>query len=242
MTAIPLTRTVGELVVDDPRRARVFEALGIDYCCGGKMPLESACLALGLDPKQIVERLATIDEDAPRDSDECAGMSLAELADHIEARHHAYLREELPRLEQLGGKVARAHGQGDPRLVRLAEVIESFSTEMQDHMTKEERMLFPSIRAFEDGDQPPANCFGSIADPIRVMESEHDSSGDALAVMHELTGGFDRSSAQCNTHLALLEGLATLERDTHQHVHKENNILFPRAIELEAARATTGDA
>lgn len=238
MTATPLTRTIGELVVGSPGRARVFEALGIDYCCGGKTPLELACRERGLDPEQVAEQLAKVDEETPCTIDDCAGMSLTELADHVEARHHAYLREELPRLEQLVGKVAKAHGQRDPRLARLAEVLASFSNEMQHHMTKEERMLFPIIRALDAGDRPPTYSFGSIANPIRIMESEHDRSGDALAQMRELTDGFACSSALCNTHLALLDALETLDRDTHQHVHKENNMLFPRAIELEAARST----
>lgn len=240
MTAIPLTRTVGELLLDNPARARVFEAVGLDYCCGGKIALEAACRARGLDPERVAQQLAQIDEQSPRPSDDCAGMSLTELADHIEASHHAYLRDELPRLGQLASKVAKAHGERDPRLVRLQEIVASFSAEMLHHMTKEERMLFPIIRAIESGDRPPTYGFNSIADPIRIMESEHDSSGNALSQMHDLTDGFARSSAHCNTHLALVDGLARLERDTHQHVHKENNILFPRAIELESSRAARG--
>ncbi len=240
MNTNPLTRTIGELVVENPGRARVFEAAGLDYCCGGKRTLESACAERGLDAERIAEQLAESDEASPGVTDDCATKSLTELADHIEASHHAYLREELPRLERLAGKVSKAHGQRDPVLVRLEEVIASFSAEMDHHMTKEERMLFPIIRALEAGDRPKNYGFGSIADPIRIMESEHDRSGDALAEMRGLTGGFARASARCNTHLALLDGLETLERDTHQHVHKENNVLFPRAIELEAARAANG--
>lgn len=237
-----LAQTVGELVRGNPARSRVFEDYSIDYCCGGKTLLEAACRERGLDPEQVVRHLAQIDDESARASDSCASMSLTGLADHIEARHHAYLREELPRLEQLAGKVAKAHGQSDPRLARLVDVLDSFSAEMRHHMTKEERMLFPIIRALEAGDQPPTYNFGSIANPIRIMESEHVRSGDSLAQMHDLTGGFVRSSALCNTHLALLDALETLVRDTHQHVHKENNILFPRAIELETARSTGGRA
>lgn len=231
-----LTQTVGELVRDNPARSRVFEDYSIDYCCGGKTLLEVACRERGLDPEQVAGHLAQIDEELPRTGDNAAGMSLTDLADHIEASHHAYLRNELPRLEVLAGRVAKAHGGHDPRLTRVREVLASFSAEMEHHMTKEERMLFPIIRSLEVGDRPRTYSFGSIANPIRIMESEHDRSGDALAQMRELTDGFNRSFAQCNTHLALLEGLATLERDTHQHVHKENSILFPRAVELEAAR------
>lgn len=242
MSAIEPTRTVGELVADDPRRARVLEAVGIDYCCGGKTPLESACRERGLDPEQVAQQLAMVAEDADHAGEDCASMSLTALADHIEASHHAYLRVELPRLERLAARVAEAHGQRDIRLAELSTVLAAFSAEMQHHMTKEERMLFPIIRALEAGQRPRAYHFGSIANPIRIMESEHDNSGDALAQMRELTNGFDTSSAQCNTHLALLDGLATLESDTHRHVHKENSILFPRAIELEAAFDARKDA
>jgi regulator of cell morphogenesis and NO signaling len=240
MPAPSQTQTIGELVRDNPARARVFETLGIDYCCGGKVPLDSACREHNLDPEQVQRQLDEIDAEVPDTGEGYATMSLTDLADHVESRHHAYLREELPRIEYLAGRVANAHGERDPRLVRVRDILASFSAEMLDHMAKEEQVLFPSIRELESGDAPASFGFGSIANPIRQMEADHDNSGDALAQVRELTDGFASSSAACNTHLALLDALVTLERDTHEHVHKENNILFPSAIRLEESRANAG--
>lgn len=235
MPAISPTRSVGELVRDNPARARVFEEIKLDYCCGGKQPLDAACRARGLDTGSVIDMLNRCDEatDGLRAVENPDTMSLTELADHIERRHHEYLRAELPRLARLIDKVADAHGERDPRLLQLRAVFAPFAENMISHMMKEERILFPLIRALEAAAVPAVPCCGSVANPIRQMEAEHDDSGSTLAVMRELTDGFTPPAGACNTHVALLAALASLEMDTHQHVHKENNVLFPRAIALE---------
>jgi regulator of cell morphogenesis and NO signaling len=232
---------VGQLVAERPGRARVLEALGIDYCCGGRLPLEDACRARGIDVGTALSLLEAEDtrtvDDANRDA--CAGMTLSELADHIEIKHHAHLREVLPRLQHLARKVADAHGERDTRLHRVRSTLADFAREMSSHMLKEEHVLFPMIRAMErTGIAAESHC-GSIANPIRQMEAEHSQGGDALAEMRALTDGFVPPSDACNSYRALLDGLADLERDTHLHVHKENNILFPGAIRCEATGRTT---
>ncbi len=158
-----------------------------------------------------------------------ARMSLSELADHIEQTHHAYLKSELPRLQPMIEKIAARHSDKNSRLDQLTQVYSEFRSEMETHMGKEEQILFPWIRQI---DQLPAggeqHC-GGIDNPIRVMEAEHQHAGDAVQLMRQLTDGFTTPPEACNTYRATMHALAELEADLHQHVHKENNILFPGA-------------
>jgi regulator of cell morphogenesis and NO signaling len=228
--------TVGQLVAQKPSRSRLFEKLGIDYCCGGKKTLADACAAKGLDPKTILAVLEVQDQTAEGALVDAAAMSLSALCDHIEATHHAYLRTELPRLAFLIKKVAGVHGGEDSRLVKLNDVFTALAEEMRSHMGKEEQVLFPMIRQMEGSSGRQSFHCGSVNNPIAVMEHEHDSAGAALAKMRELTDDYTPPAHACNTYRAMLDALAQLEADMHQHVHKENNILFPKASQLEASR------
>lgn len=225
--------TVGEWVVDRPSRSRVFEKLGIDYCCGGKQPLADACRDKGLAADEVVKDLLAVGESAGAADRDWSDAPLAELCDHIEATHHEYLRRELPRLGGLTEKVAKVHGPNHREMVELGEVFAGLEAELSDHMMKEEQILFPMIRKLEQAAGLPSFHCGSIANPIRVMELEHDSAGGALARMHELTCGYTCPPDACNTWRAMVDGLRQLEVDLHQHIHKENNILFPRALHRE---------
>ena len=229
-------RTLGQLVADKPERAGVFEALELDYCCRGDRTLEAACAEKGISVDAAIARLEAARDRSPdrRPPVDAAAMSLTELADHIEATHHQYLREELPSLHALIRKVAVVHGQAEPRLAQVEGVFSAFIEEIFGHMFKEERILFPLIRRMESaGDSAASHC-GSIANPIRVMEAEHDSAGDALGAMRNLTDGFSPPAFACESYRALLARLTALETDMHQHIHKENNVLFPRAQALES--------
>ena len=232
-TAMSTAVTVGELVAQKPARARVFEKIGIDYCCGGKKPLDQACSEKGLDAKTVAVMLDAADAPSSDRFADAQAMTLTELADHVVKTHHDYLRRELPRIEQLLAKVINAHGRNHPEMIEVGRIYAAFNEEMNSHMMKEERVLFPAIRAME-GSGTPFHC-GSIANPIRQMEAEHDSAGDALAQFRGLTGDYTPPPDACNTFRALLDSLEDLEQDMHQHVHKENNILFPRAIQREQA-------
>ena len=228
-----LEKTVGELVVERPGRARVFEGFGIDYCCGGQKPLKEACRKKGLDPEMVQNVLGAFDEAARGGGERDWGTArLSDLADHIEGVHHAYLKRELPRLAGWIAKVSAKYGEHDARLGKLMEVFSAYEAELVNHMAKEEQVLFPLVRALEAGSVSEAHC-GSVNNPIRVMMQEHDDAGTALKRMSALTDEFTPPAQACNTYRALLEGLAELQRDMYQHVHKENNILFPRAAELE---------
>ena len=231
--AATLERTIGELVAERPARARVFEGFKIDYCCGGKKPLADACRARGLDPQTVLDMLAIVDDTAPREERDWTKATITELCDNVESTHHAYLKEELPRLDFMARKVAMRHGDHRPELVELRDVFLVFKDELESHMAKEEQVLFPLCRRLDRGDaSSPSHC-GSVQNPIRVMIREHDDAGNALERMRDLTHGFVPPGDACNTYRAYFDALATLERDMHRHVHKENSVLFPKAIEAE---------
>ena len=237
MTAFQVHDTVGQVVARRPSLSRVFERAGVDYCCGGKRTLAEACRQKGLDSHAL---LAELEQAAAEPEDgalvDAATMTLTQLADHIEQAHHGYLRREFARLEFLTNKVATVHGESDPRLRRIHEVFLQFQAELQAHMMKEEVVLFPLIRQLEMTEALPEFHCGSIANPIRQMEHEHHGAGDALEQFRALTDEFTPPGWACNTYRAMIDALAELERDMHQHVHKEDNVLFPKALALETKR------
>ncbi len=223
--------TLAQLVTERPSRARVFEQFGLDYCCGGHQTLEQACAGKGLDLEKVGAALATADASPAQPTLDWSAAPLGALVDHILEAHHAYLKSELPRLGALAEKVAGVHGEHHPELFRVRETLQAFTDEMYAHLSKEENVLFPMLRRLEAGGVD-SHC-GSVRNPIRVMLMEHDNAGAQLEEMRRLTGGFTVPADGCRSYKALLEGLQQLEYDTHQHVHKENNLLFPRAVELE---------
>lgn len=236
MTAITPSTTVGRIVTDSPQLARVFEELKIDYCCGGNRSLDEVCRERKIEVGPLVDRLTQASAASAGSSERnWATAPLAELCENITKTHHAYLRRELPRLDAIVAKVAQVHGANHPELVEVRTAFVELRAEMEPHMMKEDCVLFPSICFLETNRQATQFPFGSLANPIRVMLSEHDQAGDALARMRKLTGEYVPPVDACNTYRVMLEGLSALESDMHQHVHKENNILFPRAVELEAS-------
>jgi regulator of cell morphogenesis and NO signaling len=211
--------TVAELVLEQPSRARVFEELGLDYCCGGRTPLADACEARGVPVNEAVAALGAVEE-LPTNERDWTTVPLPELCDHIVADHHDRLREELPRLDALLEKVVRAHGDERPSVVELRDTFTALRGDLEEHLAAEEEQLFPLVRAGGPYD----------AEQVRELEHDHEWAGSALARMRELTDGYDLEQAMCNTHRATLDGLHELELDLHQHIHEENNVLFPRAL------------
>jgi len=237
MTTLDSTATVGSFVRQRPSRSRVFESLKIDYCCGGKIPLGQACEKKGIDAAEVLQQLQACDAAAENcNLTDADSMSLTDLADHIEATHHAYLREELPRLDFMTEKVSRVHGDKDDRLFKMREAFVALKAELEPHMMKEEKILFPIVRQLEASTEREQFHCGSVANPIRQMEHEHDQAGNALTILNESTDGYAPPEWACNTYRAMLDSLAQLERDMHQHIHKENNVLFPKAIQLEQVK------
>lgn len=233
MTAFQVQDTVGAIVRDYPSLSRLFEQAKVDYCCGGKKTLEDACRQQGIDPQEFLKQLENAADRAPESEINVTSLTLTELADAIEHSHHSYLRSELPRLEAIVTKVARVHGDKEPRLHQIKDVFLTVSQELLTHLMKEEQVLFPAIRQLEASETLPTFHCGSLTNPIAQMVREHDEAGMALAQLRELTDDFTPPDWACNTYRAMLDGLLEFERDMHQHVHKENNVLFPKAIALE---------
>lgn len=214
----------------------MFEELGIDYCCGGGVPLREACGAAGVEFETVLEELERREAEAEAEPG-FRSMGLGELVDHVEQVHHEYLRAELPRLSFLVGKVSGVHGGDHPELQELRSVFERLRAELEEHTGKEERVLFPACRRLEAAGTMPDLPFGSVENPITAMMAEHVESGEGLRRIRELTRSYEIPEDACNSYRAMLDGLAELERDTHYHIFKENSILFPRAAEAEAALA-----
>lgn len=231
--------SVGMLVAEQPLRAAVFDRYGIDFCCGGKQTLETACARALIDPDTVLRDLREIDSRAVVDTNTNTWLNatLTELADHIQQTHHAYLKVELPRLQELAEKVARVHGTKEPRLIQVAAVFSALRQEIEQHTMKEEMILFPFIRKLDQGKGIPKAPFGSVANPVKCMESEHNDAGEALMQLRELTDQYTAPEHACTSWRALLGGLAHLDQDLRTHIHKENTILFPKAIATEGAFA-----
>jgi regulator of cell morphogenesis and NO signaling len=222
--------SVGEIVRALPARSRIFENLGIDYCCGGKKPLAEACRAKKLDPATVVAMLAALDGATENPSANPDTMSLAELCDHIEVVHHGYLREELPRLDFMTRKVAAVHGDHEPRLLEVRRVFEAFSAEMTAHTQEEDKTVFPAIRQLASANGDKAAAAAKLKEAFAKLEAEHENAGTALAQFKKLTDSYTPPEWACNTFRAMYDTLEKLEQHTHQHVHQENNVLFPKAL------------
>lgn len=223
-------RTLAEVVNTSPASARVLESFGLDYCCGGRRRLDEACAGAGVDPFAVLGALANVDAGPEPD---WASMDPAELVDHLEAVHHAYLHTELGRLDALVEKVVGVHGDRHPELREVRSVYRELRADLEPHLAKEERVLFPMIRELVTATVRPAFHCGSLQNPISVLMAEHDRAGELLSTLRDLTNDYRTPDDGCASYRALSDGLAELEVDTHLHVHKENNVLFPAVVALE---------
>ncbi len=232
------TQTVREIALEQPSSIRVFERYGIDYCCGGRKPLSEACAARSVEVDAVIAELEAADGKA-ESAGEAAEESLAGLCAQIVATHHAYVKRELPRLTGLAAKVVNRHGETHLELPVIAATLARLGEDLLQHQAKEEIVLFPYIskleRAVVEGGPKPQGCFGSVASPIAMMTREHDDAGILLGVMRDKSGQFTAPAGACPTYHAFYDGLRELEQDLHQHIHLENNVLFPRAVEMEEA-------
>ncbi|TXD37126.1 iron-sulfur cluster repair di-iron protein [Lujinxingia vulgaris] len=218
---ITADQTVGHIAKNFPMSTRVFGRYKIDFCCKGRLSLQEVCGTHDIEIDKLVADIeAEIELAPPTALDGWADRSTPELVAHILENYHRPLDEELPRLESLADKVARVHGDRDRRLPRIAQTFTLLRAELEEHFRKEENVLFPAILA-DDG-QP-------LAGPIRVMLQDHEDAGDMLVLLRELADDFQVPPHACNSWRALLGGLEDLERSLHEHIHLENNILFPRA-------------
>ena len=238
---ITVTKSVADIVVKHPETRKLLEVIGIDYCCGGKHGLNEACESAGLSPQDVVQKLKEVVESSEKERSnkiKLDEISLEELIDHIISEHHAFLKEELPRLKNLREKVYRTHQQKHGSMLEnLGRSFEKLRIDIEMHLAKEEQILFPAIEKIENhfrqgGPKPEIHC-GSITNPISQMEYEHEVAGGLLAEMQKTTSGYNPPSEACESFKALYDGLWELEDNLHEHIHLENNILFPKAVKLE---------
>jgi regulator of cell morphogenesis and NO signaling len=237
--SISAEKTVRELALESPVATQVFEKLGIDYCCGGSKSLEEACRAANLSVGEVVGSLEAEEQTvrAARPNRDWQEEPLADLIDHINKTHHKYVREQLARLEPLFEKVSSVHGKNHPELLEMRATFRGLAEELTMHMMKEEKVLFPYIIRMEESviqKEPvlPAP-FGTVQNPVRMMIHEHDSAGNALRALREASNGYTAPADACVSFRTLYQALAAFEADLHQHIHLENNILFPKAVGLE---------
>ncbi len=220
MSTINPDTTLGQLVNDHPQLAPRLERLGLDYCCGGREPLKDAVAACGLALDDVISTLSQEAVGSVRA--DWADMAPAELVDHIYSTHHVYLHEELPRLEALAAKVLSVHGQRHPELGKVFTLTRQLHAELEPHLVVEETDVFPAIRRMERD--------GELDGRIAALIEEHEVAGELLEQLRAVTGDYEVPADGCASYQALYTGLATMEHDTHIHVHKENNVLFPAVL------------
>ena len=226
--------TVREIALQVPESTRVFETLKIDYCCGGNQPLVQACASVGLGVEDVMEMLAGAGQSNEGESDlDFQNASLPELITHILDTHHVFTKSEMDRLQSLADKVLHAHGGNHPELIHVDELLTRLCAELKPHMFKEEQILFPYILAMAKNQAVPFAPFGTVNNPIRMMMMEHDSAGQILRELRALTSDYKVPHDACISYQTLYEALENFEKDLHQHIHLENNLLFPKALEFE---------
>ncbi len=236
--------TLKEIVTDDFRAAAVFEKYSLDFCCRGGRTVENACIEKAVDKTSVLSELQQLlwrDKPAP---DSFGGLSLSALISHIVATHHAHVKKMVPVLLTHTQKVAAVHGANHPEVVGIARVFEAIAAELQEHMAKEEEVLFPYIDMLEAASERNEQCarpaFGTVRNPIRMMEVEHRAAGDQLYEIRSLSSNYTPPADACTTYKVTYQELQEFEMDLHQHVHLENSILFPKAVALEAKHLAVG--
>lgn len=234
-----ITVTVRQLVRELPVATKVFAEFGIDYCCGGQKTLEEACIDAGTTPSQVLDRLEQVRNfaDVEPAAIDWEINSLTHLIDHIVGEHHTFTKRAFEEIPKLFNKVSLKHGERHPELLLMQKLFQDLRDELIPHMLKEETVLFPYIVSLESTVQServaPRAPFGTVCNPIEVMSKEHENAGRILAELRDLSRDFTPPADSCASYQNLFQLLTEFENDLHQHIHLENNILFPRAISLE---------
>ena len=227
--------TVGEIVAADFRAAAVFEKFAIDFCCSGRRTLADACRAAAADPDAVARALDALPP-ASETTDDVAHWPIPRLIDFIVSTHHAYLRQAMPDIARHLATLTEVYGSRHPELSRVVAYFDQIVGDLGPHMLKEEQVLFPYVRDLAEAGEGCGRMqspFGTVANPIRMMEREHQEVGDALRIIRELTKGYTAPLDGCTTYAMTMAELQRFERDLHRHVHLENNVLFPAALKIE---------
>jgi len=229
--------TVRDVANDLPQSTRLFEKLKIDYCCGGNQTLAEGCTSAGVDVYAVIQMLAEATQQKSEDAVDFTSASLPQLITHIVDTHHVFTKSEMDRLQLLADKVLAAHGGNHPELVHLDELLTRLCADLKPHMFKEEHVLFPYIfalaKAADQQGAVPFAPFGTVNNPIRMMMREHDTAGEILRELRQLTSDYKVPADACISYQTLYQALENFEKDLHQHIHLENNILFPKALDVE---------
>lgn len=231
MVSVDISKSLGDLLIEDPRRSRVLEGLGLDYCCNGHRPLRDAVAQAALDLDTVVKALELPDPPAP--TDVAMPAQNAALAHDIVDTHHAYMWAEMPRLQALVDKVASVHGARHPELLAVQATYTKAVAALDPHMSTEERVVFPAISKMEKSQALER----SLAGDLEELRAEHDAVGELLKEIRRLTADFTVPDDACASYKMMLSGLKEMELDLHEHIHKDINVLFPRVLELEAQLA-----
>lgn len=237
------TATVGEIVAADFRAASVMEQFGIDFCCGGAQSLADACGRAAADPAAVQKALDALSKQTAVETDlaDVGTWPIERLIDHIVSTHHRYVRHALPMIAHHLTSLQKAHGDRHPELACVAETFDTMSGDMERHLLKEEQILFPYVREIARGEHPECavarNPFGTVVNPITMLEREHVDVAEDLHIIRELTNNYTAPPDGCATYAVCMAELADFERDLHRHVHLENNVLFPRAVALESKQS-----
>lgn len=223
-----LKKPVGDIVAEDYRTAQVLRSYGLDFCCGGGKTLERACSAKKIEIDEVISELEALKNEAGSEHN-YNEWSLDFLADYIVNNHHAFVRKMLPELAFYAEKVSRVHGDRDPELNEIRDLVYILQKEMMAHLQKEEDDLFPQIKELVR-DSKTGGVKGAI---VEALEDEHDNAGEIMAKIEALTNGFTPPSSACSSYRVLFQNLEGFQKDLHKHVHLENNILFPKALRME---------
>jgi regulator of cell morphogenesis and NO signaling len=229
---------VRDIAVECPASVRVFEKLGIDYCCGGARSLEDACAGVSANMSEVLSRLEeALHQPGDPEFAKWHTAPLDELAHHIVSQHHTFVRDEIPHIDALLVKVGSRHSELHPEVLEIDRLFSEVATELKTHMLKEEQVLFPYIAQMDEaaraGKSIPQAFFGSVGNPVSAMMKEHDHAGDLTDKISQLSNQYNPPAGACPSYRALYYALSEFEQDLHRHVHLENNVLFPRALKLE---------
>ncbi len=228
---------VGQIVADDYQTAAVFSKYGIDFCCRGNRTLDEVCQKNQIDPEELISALERIDSNSSGDRIDFQSWELDLLADYIEKKHHRYVRQRIPQIKPYLDKIVKVHGRVHPELLEIANEFDASIIELNAHMQKEELNLFPHIRNMVEAQTKPGSMkvpmFGTVRNPIQVMMEEHDQEGVRFRKIRKLSNDYTPPADACQTYRVTFAMLEEFEQDLHQHIHLENNILFPQSAELE---------
>jgi regulator of cell morphogenesis and NO signaling len=225
---------VGDIVREYPSSAQVFAAHGIDFCCGGKVPLTEVCEKKGINREQLIREILKNQNSGMSEVPRFNHWPEAFMCDYIENNHHEYVKSMIPVIQKWIHKVAKVHGDWKPENIRIASAFDKLASEMMSHMMKEEKQAFPLIRKIKTlSGSEKEEALAQLRQLIDEMEEEHEGAGDLMRVIRELSHDFVPPEEACNTYRAAYEALSDFEKDLHQHVHLENNILFPNMLKMQ---------